>query len=667
MSERLPIEISGTIDLESADWTDVVLGVVYDGVVMRHWWTAPEVTDETLPPTLFDGVGAGETGGLDGMIDHLRARGGVYWCHGGGNFDFLAILERLRTRGIACQIDRSAQRCTRIVVGSLTLRDSWSLWPVPIDEISGALQRKVPHLPWPCTCGKKTCACGCGGCGGYCRIAERAREGDPDLLAYCEDDCKTLYDGLRTLRDFATKHRVCLRGTLAQTAWVNAQDELGLPESDISWHIWRQARRGNKGGRQCIVRPRAKGPGSHHDIVSAYPAQLARTELPVGACRELGGTSALRALERCRPGLYTLTVRVPDTLFLPPLPWQHAGTLYFPVGTVTGTWPLPELVAAFERGVTIAEVHTALIWESTAPIFAELVQRWYEIRRSAGKKTPLGQWTSRMAKAFTGKLAEKPERERVLMHPESIKVCLRTGPCRQRCSGRCGSYNPLDLYGKIWGAPYSRLGGSSYPQWSAYLRACTRVQWLEQAERYGEDLVMGNTDSLWTLGRAQPAPLGDGLGEWEYQDTWSDLDIRSVTMYSFRKLPDHQEFVPDYSHAVPRGEFVTTPGELIVRGIPWATEEDWKRGAGIIDRGVVTFGRAVKSPNGLWTKRTRKWTLPHRDRVLWGDRKLGEGGITYPMYAEEIREQVEIARQRRKRFKDRVLGKKKTMLRTMER
>ena len=226
---------------------------------------------------------------------------------------------------------------------------------------------------------------------------------------------------------------------------------------------------------------------SHWDIHNAYPAQLAKLHLPVGNCRELADAAACRALDGCEPGLYTLSVRVPDDSFLPPLPWAHSGQMNFPTGDITGSWCLPEFVAAFERGVTVLKVHSALVWEATAPIFGPLVERWYEIRRAAGKKTPLGQWISRLAKALTGKLAERPERCRVLMHPESVKVCLRVGRCKNGCTGRCGAYEQIDLYGKIWGVPYQRLGGSSYPQWSAYLRAATRVQWLAQAERQGKE------------------------------------------------------------------------------------------------------------------------------------------------------------------------------------
>jgi hypothetical protein len=609
---RRAFKVSGTFDIETSSWNVFCLGAVYDG----H-----------LPKLFYDG---------NAMLDHMRRAGGTWWSHAGGVFDNLYMLELARQRGIACAIDRAQHRVSRVVMGPLELRDSYGLWPVPLDDICGSIGRPVPRLPWRCTCSKRKTSKR--GCNGYCRIPEKAREGDPDLEAYVVADCRALYDGLVALEEFTATHRIALRGTLGQTAWIAAQDELGVPDSEISWHCYRHARKGDRGGRSAIIRPKAEGPGSHHDICNAYPAQLAHADLPVGDPHELGERHALRALRRARPGMYTCTVVVPDTLFLPPLPWMHGGQLNFPVGRFAGTWTLPELVAAIERGVVLEKVHSALIWEGTAPVFADLVQRWYEIRRKVGRKTPHGQWIGRLAKALTGKFAERPDRSRVTMYPDEIKVCLRKGKCRDGCTFRCGAYEPIDLDGFIWAIPFSHLGPSAYPQWSSYLRAMTRVQWLEQAERYGEDLCFGNTDSLWTIGRAAPEPLGDGLGEWELQNLWCDLEVRSATTYAWRELANEPVLDKVASLRAGRAVYTFDRGALHTMGIPGITEADWKRGRGILDRGIVTFGRAVGGTRGLFTRRHRRWTLPQRDRQMYGDRKLATNGVTYPVDARELRE-----------------------------
>jgi hypothetical protein len=638
---RRPMKIRGTLDIECSDWDRFAVAATYDGRRARVYYSGDE------------------------MIDQLRRIGGIWLAHGGGVYDNLYVLEQARVRVIPCQVDRSQHRVTRVVMGRLTLRDSYSLWPVPLDEICGALGRAVPKLPWPCVC-RCTCArvdCtsagsrrgdgSCGrSCGGYCQIGDRAARGDPELEDYVKADAKSLYDGYHFLADFTSDHGVVLRGTLGQTAWVNAQDEIRLPNSEMPFHLWRHARAADKGGRIAVVRPLAAGPGAHHDICNAYPAQLAHAELPVGDCYQLGPHHAQEALEEARPGIYLVSVTVPEDSFLPPLPWAKAGQLAFPTGEFSGSWVLPELVAAFERGTKLRAVHSALVWDDVEPVFAPLVKRWYQIRREVGRKTPMGNWMGRLAKAFTGKLAERPDRQRAAFHVSEVKICSRRGACRGGCTKRCGAYEQLDLYGHIWGIPYQRMSDSAYPQWSAYLRALTRIQWLTQAERMGEvrrcsacgeelgvgascvfhpraavslegggrALCLGNTDSLWHTSRQAPEPLGDDLGEWEYQHAWTDLEVRSPTVYAFRDPAQPEE-------------------GLQIRGIPGITEEDWRRGRGSIDRGIVTFGRAVKTTHGLFHRRTRNWSLPAgaADREWYGDRKLGADGLTYPASADELR------------------------------
>jgi len=656
---RRPFQIRGAFDIECSDWDRFAVAATYDGRRAKVYYSGDE------------------------MIDDLRRIGGIWVSHGGGVYDNLYALERCRVRGIPCQVDRSQHRVTRVVIGSLTLRDSYSLWPVPLDEICGALGDPVPRLPWPCvcrcTCGRPDCTSSgsrrgdgsCGrSCGGYCQIGERAAAGDPDLEEYVKADARRLYDGIHgELAEFAADHKITLRGTLGQTAWISAQDELRIPNSEMPYHLWRHARQADKGGRIAVVRPLAAGPGAHHDICNAYPAQLAHAELPIGDCYELGANHARAALEEARPGIYMVSVTVPEDSFLPPLPWTKAGQLTFPTGEFSGSWVLPELVAAFERRVKLRAVHSALVWDDVAPVFAPLVERWYKIRRSVGRKTPRGNWIGRLAKALTGKLAERPERQRVAFHVTEVKICTRRGICRNGCTKRCGAYEPLDLYGHIWGIPYQRMSDSAYPQWSAYLRAMTRVAWLTQAERMGEirrcsacgdDLdgrpacvlhpgaavssseggravCLGNTDSLWHTSRQAPEPLGDDLGQWEYQHAWTDLEIRSPTTYAFR---DPAEVGEDGS-----------PAPLEIRGIPGISEADWQRGRGTIDRGIVTFGRAVKTTHGLFHRRSRNWSLPAgaADREWYGDRRLGSDGLTYPVDADELRKLGQQIDQRRRK------------------
>ena len=583
----------GTFDIECADWDRFRLGVIY---------SPGETTIE------YD---------ADRFVDHLLSRQGHYFAHAGGIYDLLFVAETLRRRGVRFYADLAQHRITRIVTGGMTLRDSYSLLPFSLDELAAMVNERAPALPWKCHCGRD--------CGGYCKIPTRCDlPFDPDLEDYCVADCRVLYRVIHRLREHCTEHGIDLRGTLGSTAWATARRELELPDADLPWELWRRVRRADKGGRVCVTRPRASGPGAHFDIVNAYPGALARASIPLGRPRELGKEHARGALHRDRPGVYHCTVRVRGDAFIPPLPWRHQNRVQYPLGEFSGSWAYPELVAAIARGAELVNVHSAVIWETEAPLFAGLMHRWYEIRRNVGKDTPLGAWQSRLAKSLTGKFAEQPTRERVAINPAKIRICPRNGRCRIRCSGRCGAMNQLDLFGMVWTVPYFKLAPSGHAHWSAYLRAHTRVQWLEAAERYqiGE-LCYGDTDSVWSVGNTTPLPISDLLGAWEMKHAWTGLDVRAPKIYRFTD-----------------GE-----GRKIFRGAPGMTEADWRRGKAVIDRGVFTLKQTAHSASGSLFRRKQQTRSIHTqgDIPLWyGDRKLDlQTGITYPVDAREHRERMD--------------------------
>lgn len=584
------IEVDGTFDIECAEWDQFAVGATYTrGQAVVHY-------------------DAGE------MVGYMRALGGTWWGHAAGIYDSLWFAEQLRADGVSYSGDEAQHRVTRIVCGKLVLRDSYALWPAPLDDLCAAVGIDVPSLPWGCVCDLD--------CGGYCQIGPRAAEGDPDLEAYVIGDCASLYQALAWLRKTAQAHGIDLRGTLGTTAWKAAQGELGLPDANYpSWSAWRRMRACDKPGRLEVFRAKAHGHGYHSDMRSAYPSALAAVDLPVGDPCELGARHAQLALGDCRPGLYHVTVRIPDDLFLPPLPWRIGDRVCYPVGTITGWWALPELVAAFERGVTVVDVRGAICWDGELPVFREIVQRWHTARTEAGHDSPLGKWFAALPRALCGKFAESPEKRRILANPDRIRICTREGGCRVKCTGRCRRYKQLDLMGHMWSAPYWSLPPSAHVQWSAYLRAATRIKWLTEAEKFGRDLVYGNTDSLWTSGNRLPDPIGDSLGSWHVVNDWASWECRGPNCY----------------------RAVTGDGTVIVRGAGTSrgiSDTDWQRGGGVIDRGVMPFGQAVRSRDGgLFRRRHRKWTLPpHPTSGLYGDRRMGSDGVTLPLDAREWRE-----------------------------
>lgn len=584
------IELTGTVDIECADWDRFKIAATYDGV-------APKIHD-----TIGD------------LVDYLGSRGGTWWAHCGGQYDGLAIVQELNRRKRPAQIDYPRSRMTRVVFGRTTLRDSYGLLPFSLEVIAAMSGERAPALPWGCICRL--------GCAGYCQIPKRSAR---ELADYVVADCRVLYRGLCELIDFAYTHGIDLRGTIGGSAWATAQRTLSIADASFTPQMWDMIHPADKGGRTVLARPTSNGPGTHRDISSAYPAALASVSLPTGAPRVVGGRDASMAFLSNRAGIFTATVDIPPS-FLPPLPWRHGNRIRYPHGAIRGTWPANELHAAEDRGVKILDVRSGVIWSGSRVLFGPLIRHWYQIRSRCGKRSPFGRWMRELANSLTGKFSERPERRTIRMHPkfDSIVICRRTGACRNGCNKSCGYWECLDKWGTLWAQPYYRTAPSGHLHWAAYLKAATRIAWLTEAERHGpEHLVSGNTDSIWTTSRNRSIPEGRALGAWETKNTWTEWEARSPSCYRYRD---------------------SSSGNIVIRasGAGSMTDTEWK--AGMLDRsrGVETLIEAARHGQGLFHRKNAKWTLPGApDQEWYGDRKLDASGlVTWPVDADELRDRT---------------------------
>ncbi len=584
------IRIHGTFDIECASWDRFATAATYQPAV-------GSLVHRSIPE----------------LTTHLLKCGGTWWAHCGGSYDFLAIAEELRKRGIACQVYLSGSRISRLIGGGVTLCDSFALVPMSLDVAAPIAGLVAPTLALACRCSEA--------CGGYCSINPTAPCGELD--DYCRADCHVLYVLLTAISDHASEQGYELRGTLGGTAWATAKKWLELPDAEFPTALWRRIRASYYGGRVTVLRPRAKGPGSHWDIRSAYPAALSTVAVPVGEPDEYGGRRAAKCLARDMPGIYACRVTVPEML-LPPLPWRYAGRVQYPTGSFAGVWTLLELRAAEARGARIEQVLWCIAWDDSCVVFGELMANWYQTRSRVGRDTPLGQWQSLLCKSLTGKLAESPERHYVRMHPSEIKICQAKAPCtRDKCCGACGAYRQVDLWGEVWSVPFYRPSRSGHMHWASYLTAQTRIDWLTGAESQGEQLVYGDTDSLWTLSRRGPRPQGNGLGQWSYKHGFTSWECPAPKSY----------------------RFIGDDGVPVVRaaGGTRISDGEWLAGEAKQERGVVSFLEAAASSRGLFRRKSARWTLPgHQGKEGWyGDRRMDVSReITYPPTDVEIRQKA---------------------------
>lgn len=597
------MNLTGTFDIECEGWSTFVVGALYQ---------------QGRGPTLFHDAGD--------MIDELRARGGTWWAHNGGSYDFLLVSEHFRRTGVRCAMHLSGARISRLVGGGVTLCDSFLLAPMGLDRFAQLIGEEIGDLGWECRCRER--------CGGYCQIRRRLPpKRMRQLEAYVIRDATVLYKSLAFLRDFALGHQLELRGTLGGSAWATAKARIGLPAQDLTPRQWHRARQAYFGGRVLVGRTHSAH-GTHYDMASAYPAALARVALPIGPAIELGGARARRAWDAGSPGLYRMTIDVPE-MWIPPLPVRYEFRIGFPVGKIAGTWARPEIEAALVRGCEILAIHGATVWGTSAVLFDSLIDDIYSLRHRLGARTAIGEWLRLFPNAITGKLAESPEREFLRMNvpAKQIRVCMGTAPCtRARCSRRCGSYRQIDDWGLLWAVPCYRPGECSHIAWASYLTATTRVALLDGIDRVGQEFVYSDTDSVWCSSADPPGVVGEGLGQWRSVETYGDLRILAPKVYRYLR-PDGTERI----RAAGANRLSSAEWSAVARGEQIARK-----------RGVYSIREAA--PTGkLFRRRVTHWGLgKEREGGWYGDRILdSEAGVTYPVKHEVLKERFERRQERR--------------------
>lgn len=587
-SERQTITVDGVWDMECANWTHPVL------IVTLH-----RVHGVELHTTVGEAV------------ERMARLGGTWWSHNGGHYDTLAALEYMRASGKSRLINVSQGRVTRTSGDGLTLADSYALVPLGLEAAAELGGLAAPALDWPCRCG--------GHCGGYCSITKRlslARRAE--LTAYCVADCEALWKMLTAVMEWAAELDLDLRGTIGGSAWATVRRQLLLPDADNSPALERRLREAYYGGRCGVYRHRADA-GRQWDMTMAYPSALAMP-VPVGHPSELGPRDAVDALNARRPGIYAATVLVPESK-LPPLPWRHAGRIYYPHGVVSGAWTLPELEAALADGVKVVRVMWAIVWPREEAVFEGTVERWAGWRAGYGKESAKGRMLRSWPNSLIGKLAERGDRNSVRLHPPVDEVlrnrCRGKAPCTlAKCTGRCGMWRQLDRWGELWAAPYYRQAPSAHVQWAAYATARTRVAWRAEALRHGDDLVYGDTDSIWTTRSTSPRNIGAGLHQWELKDTWSDFEAVGHKQYRHRSIREDRDVF-------------RTAGARV-------TSSDWQEGEASQDRGAASLLTAARGGRGYFVRRAERWTLPELGEWC-GDRLVDGDGLTRAPTVAQVR------------------------------
>lgn len=619
-----------SLDIECQDWDKFVVGALRlpNGETCVSW-------DE------------------DELFDAVAAFKGDVWTWAGGRYDSIWGAAVAHRRGIHAVGQMGGGGLVSLKVGRATIRDGYRLYPVSLKKAAPIAGLAKATTELPCRCGL--------GCGGFCSVRQKgmtARD-RKKLVEYLVQDTRCCSGIVGAIHEFAAEHGIAIKNTVGGSAWATLQ-EMGAQKAE--WPTWRDytaARGGYYGGRTELFQTGrdADDPEDHRDPVNvlwrtdlnaAYPDGLQRTAVPVGDfARVVGHADTARAFERGLAGVYSACVTVPE-MHVPPLPVRAGTRLLFCTGEVRGQWTGIELAAALEVGVRIDAFSEAITWEKTEKVGAPFVEKFWGLRKQLGKKSPQGAWLKWFCNSLTGKLAMKPEGERLEIDPDpdKVKACPADGLCFDRalcgriggkccehlCTQRCGKWLPMGRSGTIWRVPTHQLADCSHVQWAAYLTAATRVELGHQLRHCEEALLYCDTDSCYAS-RPITRRIGKELGQWNDEGIGLDWYARGPKAYRYAeqsapldesdeaRLARHRATFAGL-HRKARAALFGKPGELVLsgeyecrsKGVPgldgmkfdrWARGEAQKLDAGVwgvkggIGRGKIfsrrELSRAAKS------------------------------------------------------------------------
>ncbi len=592
---ELPID--GVFDIETQEWTTFVLGGVM--TADRAYQSFREEDD---------------------LLDRLLTLGGHFWTWNGGLFDSLWLCNRLKAKGLRVVNSTAGPRVTRLECEGLVVHDGFALFPAKLSKaarIAGLELSKDTGLP--CRCKKPATPCG-----GYCSI----RRGMPEafykkLDAYLKLDNHAVLEILQALIAEAERCGYDLAGTVGAAAYKTIARLAELEPARWSSEDHKTIEAARFGGRTEVFRP-VMSAGHSYDINSAYPDALTRIPLPTGNHLRVTGDKARRAYRRGKEGVFVCRVRVPEELHFPPLPIRTPrGRIVYPVGSFRGCWTALELRAAESRGVDL-QIDSGLSWIDAEPVLAAAFQHLWESRKRAVAEGAIGDWQKWFCNAPTGKLGERPEKERIVINPRQgeVKECECRWRPRKRRDCRCGAWRPLDREGQVWSAPFWRISGCAHVHWSTYLMAATRVKLLDQLEDELRSAGYCDTDGLKAIA-PRTRSLGLELGQWKDEGRFTDFLALAPKVYRYWDVAKREWVV--------RGKGLP--------GLDRAGFDAFARGEPIvIERGVYSLRRAARSESGSLFQRRKLVRRNHADGVHFGGRVLRPDGMTYPRTLQEIQE-----------------------------
>jgi hypothetical protein len=257
------------------------------------------------------------------------------------------------------------------------------------------------------------------------------------------------------------------------------------------------------GGRTEAYKLGSISPCYTADMSSMYGAVMLDTPYPDPArLMYLSDVPWTEQLASCE-GVVEATVRVPAML-APPLPHTHNGVRSYPVGEITGCWPLRELRYGVSLGCDVVRVHRAAFSRFSLQPFSRYVSTLWELRQAyAGKDHVYELLAKQLLTNLYGRIGMREELPKRTIRPLTGKWC----------PAKTLGANHYIRGGKRWVDRSTELHCNNpyaNAMWAAQTTGEARIRLHKHMLNQGDALVYVDTDSVFA---SQPlVGLSDGLG-----------------------------------------------------------------------------------------------------------------------------------------------------------
>ena len=218
-----------------------------------------------------------------------------------------------------------------------------------------------------------------------------------DLLTYLHHDCKSLHQCIDAFFNAPLINQAVKKWTTASQAVEVFRLFLkiplySLPDDDnfyFEGNVDAFVRQSYFGGRTEIFKPIFDSDLGHgdylyyYDVNSLYPFVMSKNKYPN---RFIGWLEGEEDYKKYEMAIWHCKVRVPDTMYIPPLPIKKDERLIFPTGVFKGYWCKTELEYAKTLGCEIIEYYEGVAFTSAGYLFKEFIDTVYDMRLKAKEK-----------------------------------------------------------------------------------------------------------------------------------------------------------------------------------------------------------------------------------------------------------------------------------------